>query len=645
MSTLSVVSITDRELDVHLEQATREVQSFSFRAPQAPEPEPERSADLAGRRIAYRPLQRVESVRPPASEFSLSGRIGEISARDELYTDVEHHVLRVVRRGIQVFFQIYSDYEEASGLARLKATNSDGRLPRDQEPELREKIETACAAGLFALHHYLLARLTGYGDDDAAGADFELAAPPPLPLEGRKDGLHAALHHLYSQVDAHARDDASLVRVVREAAREQAERLRSQRDSLAHLEFFTRYHYRIEPEGVLLAGFELPEQRVSQPIQVPEKHPEDIVGNHRAKLESVRLAQRLACYDLERQQNPFVDLGGFTFTFIGDGSPGTGKTTLIQMIVTLLREHTEVAGLPLHYRNFSVDEISEYQGKSGQNAKQFCQSILDPRAVAFGSVDDVDQVCGSRNDRNASAGALEVTGVFMQELGGAGTLVRGNASFGFFSNHPEKVDDALRQRTQARFLVDGPKSLEDFTDLLHLFLASSLELPPGAGYEPFATQRVREVIGRRYEEDAAPVAPELRRILHDLVSRAGAGRLSSWRDFGEYLHAIQQHDERFTGRSVRNVADAVRARMMDFDLPSEWLEKREVFFGQPYERRVEMIGELRGEVTPEMVIQEINRYADSEARYGTAADRRELDERTRQIVLDARARKAAEHEL
>ena len=92
---------------------------------------------------------------------------------------------------------------------------------------------------------------------------------------------------------------------------------------------------------------------------------------------------------------------------------------------------------------------------------------------------------------------------------------------------------------------------------------------------------------------------------------------------------------------MRNIADAVRARMMDFDLPVEWLETRGAFFAKPYERRVAMIEELRGEVTPEMLMQEINRYADSEARYGDAADRRELDERTRQLVLEARAREAA----
>jgi len=47
---------------------------------------------------------------------------------------------------------------------------------------------------------------------------------------------------------------------------------------------------------------------------------------------------------------------------------------------------------------------------------------------------------------------------------------------------------------------------------------------------------------------------------------------------------------------------------------------------------------LQGEITPEIVLQEINRYADSEERYTASARDREFEERVADILLEMRAR-------
>ena len=345
MTSISVVTVTDRELDPHLERATREVRSFSFRSPERAPDGVNEGATLRGRQIAYRPLRSAEPPKPAEREFSLSGRINEIVPRDELFTETEHSVLRVLRRAIQVYLQVYRYYEEASGLDRLKAENREGRLAERSEPELLEKIEAASAASLFALCSFTLSSLRSDTRSVADDSAIDLAPPDAFPLGSQADALHACLHYFYSAIDAHARDDASLLRAMTQAARQQAERLSALAGSLQHLEFFTRYHYRIDPDDVLVAGFELPDERVHSDIEVQRKRPEDVVGNHVAKLEASRIAQRLVCYDALRQTNPFVELGGFVFSFIGDGSPGTGKTTLIQMVVSLLQDYSEVAGL------------------------------------------------------------------------------------------------------------------------------------------------------------------------------------------------------------------------------------------------------------------------------------------------------------
>lgn len=48
-----------------------------------------------------------------------------------------------------------------------------------------------------------------------------------------------------------------------------------------------------------------------------------------------------------------------------------------------------------------------------------------------------------------------------------------------FSNYPENVDDALRQRAGARFLVDGPQMREDYVDILYLLMGKNHAIQTG----------------------------------------------------------------------------------------------------------------------------------------------------------------------
>jgi hypothetical protein len=59
---------------------------------------------------------------------------------------------------------------------------------------------------------------------------------------------------------------------------------------------------------------------------------------------------------------------------------------------------------------------------------------------------------------------------------------------------------------------------------------------------------------------------------------------------------------------------------MDFELPDEWMEEPDLFLFKPYDEKLAMIRGLMTPITVEMVIQEINRYADSEFRYADKSD-------------------------
>ena len=366
------------------------------------------------------------------------------------------------------------------------------------------------------------------------------------------------------------------------------------------------------------------------------KKPNEVVGNHIAKYQAMKLAKMLMAYDFKRRLNPFAELGGFIFTFMGDGKPGTGKTTLIQMMAGMINEYCTVAGYPFRYQNLSTDNIDSYQGKSGQNAKAFIDTIIDPSVIGFGTIDDIDTLAGKRGDRQSSAGQLEITAVLMESFAGANTVVRGNCTFGMFSNYPENVDDALRQRAGARFLVDGPITREDYIDILYLLMGKNHDIPLGE-HEAYAAQEIKKAVAASFASHARPHEDGLLRV-YDRVSK-DIGDLDTIAKLGTYLKGIQEADDRFTGRAIKNITDAVKVRAMDFELPDEWMEQPELFLFQDYDTKMAMIKDLRQPITVDMVIQEINRYADSEFRYADKSDEAAIEDMVRDFTRTDAAKK------
>ena len=82
-------------------------------------------------------------------------------------------------------------------------------------------------------------------------------------------------------------------------------------------------------------------------------------------------------------------------------------------------------------------------------------------------------------------------------------------------------------------------------------------------------------------------------------------------------------------------------RAMDFDLPDEWFATPDAFMHRPYDEKKAMIEDLRGPFSMAMVMQEINRYADSEFRYSDRSD----DTAVSKMVRDAKLRERAIGEI
>jgi hypothetical protein len=564
-------------------------------------------------------------------EVELAKTVASIRADDPMMSIGQHALLYRARRGIAVALAVGDVFARATDLEALQARNARAPLEGEDAAAFKKLLSAAAYVSAFTFASYLSQQVDGEGEppNDVDEPDFL--------FDTASDALKSMIAALDAAV-AGSKDEADLATRARAFARAAIDGLLTRKSRFAALGAFEDAHIRIDADDFTLDGFDVAPGRKAKPLVMTFKKPDEVVGNHIAKYQSLKLAKMLMAYDFDRQLNPFVELGGFLFTFIGDGAPGTGKTTLIQMIAGLVNGYCQVAGYPFHYENFGVDQISSYQGKSGQNCRQFINNVLEPRAIGFGTIDDIDQVAAKRSDDRASAGQQEITGVLMDAFAGASTVVRGNCSFGMFSNYPENVDDALRQRAGARWLVDGPQTRDDYIDIFVLLAGKNHRIPLGE-HDLYAAQQIQKAVMEAYGDHDRPQEDGLMRVYDRFLKENGEPK--TLEDVGIYLHMIKEAEPRFTGRAIKNVTDAIKMRAMDIELPDDWFEKPETFMHKGYDEKKAMVEELRGPFSMDMVMQEINRYADSEFRYADKSD----DAAVSKLLRDARLRERAVKEM
>jgi len=623
--TSDLMELPEADIQKHYPAALAMMQGFDHapRIGSATEERVERSSGIGTRRrfrsttpgLVTRRVERPEGVH-------LLERIEAADGDDALVSPAQAQVMNGLRRALAISLAVAETYAERTALADLKRANLAGDLPAARKTEFSELLAAEALISLHVLGNALAVLMSSHLGE----VTVEVGEVEELLTDNGQLALHGALWELDQDIARHASDDMRLVATVAAFAEQVMDKVAMRAQMAPRLEPFRMAAWKVEADDLTIRGFEPASRAKSTTLTMAFKKPHEVVGNHIAKYQAMRLAKMIMAYDFDRRLNPFVELGGFIFTFMGDGRPGTGKTTLIQMMAGMINDYCQVAGYPFRYQNLSTDNIDSYQGKSGQNAKAFINTVIDPTVIGFGTVDDIDTLAGKRGDRQSSAGQLEITAVLMESFAGANTVVRGNCTFGMFSNYPENVDDALRQRAGARFLVDGPQTREDYIDILALLMGKNHAIPLGT-HELYAAQEIKTAVAASFEGHSRPHEEGLMRVFEQVSDQVG--ELDTIAKLGTYLKGIQEADDRFTGRAIKNITDAVKVRAMDFELPDEWMEEPDLFLFQPYEAKLGMIGELRQPITVEMVIQEINRYADSEFRYADKSDEVAIEDMVR----------------
>lgn len=536
---------------------------------------------------------------------------------DYIMSNLERDTYLAIREGMQLFSAVTDLLAEKVGLKQLLIATPSSDLSANQE---LNRLRGFChnyatyAASLF-LTQKMDAIIRSEGVE--ASEKKQDASDMPLSLDSsqpEKSVIRRLLAPVYAylvkQMETGKEFESSLVFAVcvKDIFDKYVQLALQAKDAHPELDRHLQgYQFRILDEFLVLEAYENKSisavPAAAQAITFTPIRPQEIVGNRNAKRKIVRYVQRLALYDPVKQMNPILELGGLAWTSLYDGLPGTGKSSLFRLAMTQLKELSDQIGFK--FAIFTVDQSikDEYYGKTGKILLQRLSVTQNPALVSLGILDDIDLLTSSRDD--AQGADNDINNILMQYLDGAFTVRRGNVINFAASNKPTGLDDALRNRFNDRLLIDGPSTAEDFADICLILAGKMFEknlVKIEKGYEPFATQFSPEHLEK--DDVAAYMADEFSKYKNATLL-----------DFGKFVAELKAKNPKITGRSSRAIIEAIKERSADFDLPPEWFANRDIFFDQPYEKKISMLTELYQPITPDILFQEAQRYFDSEARF------------------------------
>jgi len=645
MASQAAIPIEHRQLRELAERANRLVKEVKW-TPKAPPPATAPSRPGA-------PEWRDSSTAAPIEQrVSLLALAHQISRDPVLLSDDAHRVLSVVRRGIQVGAHLSKLYGKASNLETLIEQNQRGGLADPEKAEFRAKYQTAAAIALFSLAYSVAWELASYKAEETANVTLEVGPPPETTLRSPVEAVDCALFYYgaFLERSGAVTGDAELLKATSLYFRAVLDEIKLREGSLEFVEPFTTRTYKLEGSELTIAGFETDLGGAEVSIEFNRVELGQIVGNRDAKHWARRLAERLVCYDPVAKRNPMYDLGGLSVVNLGHGEPGTGKSMIIAAIATLIADYCRQLGTPFLFWPMPDTIVSTFQGGSAERMMKWMSVARDPTRIIYAPIDDAENNLEDRTRQGVSAGVREVIAVFLRNTEGAYAVHRGNCLIELYTNLPDQIDKAVLSRIIQRTYIGGAKDWRDFLDQDHLWWKRYRDLDPSfvtladpPDYEYLAEQRQVRSLSEVARHADAPSEATIRGIFERVRARREPSQHAF---FAELFAAVKARYPLFTSRDLRNIQRAVDGRIMDFDLPPDWLANPETFFRVAYDRKVAMLRELMranmgGLSFADIRLQESIRYLDNMVRIADTGHRRKVEEAAEHLAIQAEARAKA----
>lgn len=557
-------------------------------------------------------------------------------------------VVNAVRKGFMIGRHLAATYEKASGLETLINRSKEGSLHLSEQPELNDKRATQCAILLFGASSYIAWNLESISDEGKSAIEF--GGVPEVSLSVPTRAMQCAFYYYCGYVERSntVNTPSDFVHITKLYFEGLMNEILLRKESLAHRQFFEQTHYKLEHEDFSVKGFEPAANSQANSIQFNTTRMDDIVGNRDAKHMFSRYVDRLCCYDAASGKNPMLELGGLPAVTMADGKPGTGKSMIIAATATLLSERCKELDMPFLFWPLPENIISTYQGGSAERAMEWFRPMTDASKIIFAPIDDAENNLEERTRKGVSAGVREFIGVFLRNTEGAYAINRGNRLISLFTNIPDQIDKAVLSRIQVRVSIDGADRSNDFMDQDYLWWRKYEKLSEGFtqtkapdGYEFMKSQRGLHSLNEIYDVNYQFKSTQVKDIYEQVLNEFKPDEHDF---FGSFYSKIQDSWEFFSSRDLRNIQKAVDARLIDFDLPTEYWENHDLFFRKDYDGKLHalqglMKDNLKGLSFYQVRLFEALNYIETSIRINETGIEREIEEAMEQMRIQAEARK------
>jgi ATPase family associated with various cellular activities (AAA) len=577
----------------------------------------------------------VDKTKMPEKQFGYATSVQEnvkaldaltiVNGKSSIFKPMLNTIAYSLQQGMMMGLHVAGQYERQTNLAAYSQLPTGTQLTLEQQAELRGKRETAAAVALSVACRYALWHIEQSKFEVSGGKGCFEGLPEEIRLSSTSDALTYLMYHWVSYVK-YAQSELEVAIVTKTLLSALIADIAIRAGSFRFADQFADTTYELRDTRFSFSGFKQVETTTVARVEFERTHKGEIIGNHDAKRFVLRVCDHIFAYSFDKKRNPLAQFGALPYLFVLQGSPGTGKSMMLRLMQTVVKDRCDALGIPFVLSPIPGDLISSLQGESAVRYMKWYATQKVTDAIVLAPVDDAEAIYLSRQSQSSSEGSKLIVQSHLGLTEGSTAVNYGNVLQPHATNNADLIDPAVFSRYMARKEIMGAESEHDFMDQMRQwgdkFNTQAgkpvIDLEWKDGYVHMSDQNTLPILIAADEKRAEDMKFFQNSKLNELWDSLGDMRnqRSTYVLYGRFFQILKKRYPNFTSRDMRNVQINATSRMFGFDFPQEWFENPDTFVKKSYDEKSAMIIEmglqLAGGINPaEIVFEEMVRYTDA----------------------------------